>query len=168
MTLPAASSASDAASHVVGGTSLLPAGISSFASELAVHVFLAAVFAGVIGLVIRGHVSRAMKESLEAGIQDATKKLTEAFPVVASDFASIFRSAIHDGALPFFKEQVRFAAEGVIGELRTARQEIQVLIVEPKAPKEINKVAREAMAHQRGWPLRGSRKVITRLRSGEL
>lgn len=149
MAKPSIPASTASASHLgvgseAGGKQFVLDGVPPFAIELALHVLLAVVFAVVIGLVIRGHVAKALKESLDKGIEDATKKIANALPALANDFASIFRSAIHEGASTL-QEQVRYAAEVVIGEAKSARARFEMLVVEPRTqPHEVKGIVRRA------------------------
>jgi tetratricopeptide (TPR) repeat protein len=122
----------------------LPEGLTKFALEFGTEVVLAAVFALVVGLVLKNHVARALRESLDTGIENAIKKLSVAMPAVATEFAAMFNSAIQEGALPYFREQVSRAVEGVITEVRIARTEFQIRMVDMAPPKDAGSVIRTA------------------------
>lgn len=106
------------------------------------HVALVISFALVLGIVIRGHVAKELREGLEKSIKEAGENV-----------AKLFKDALENAALPHFKEEVhRVATElvsatnGALGQLQTSI--IRATVIEKIESSGVHKKAvEEAIAY---------------------
>jgi tetratricopeptide (TPR) repeat protein len=125
----ATSTQESTATKVVGTEVHLPDGLTTAATHFGLEVVLVGVFALVVGLVLKGHLAKALKESLEAGIERTSNKLSLAMPAVAAEFTSTIQAE--------FRQQLSRAVDAVIGEVKSARSDFQIRMIETAAPKDV-------------------------------
>jgi hypothetical protein len=77
--------------------------------------------------------------------------LAKSLPGLAEKFSSSFDAAIQHGALPHFKHEVSRAVEGLLGEAKAARMEIQISMIETQGPPEaVSSYSRRKSTEKRG------------------
>jgi hypothetical protein len=141
----------------------LPEGLQKFALNFAGEAALVAIFAAIVGRVIARHVATTMKESLDTTLE----KLEGSLPNFADKLASMFNSAIQDGALPFFKQEVARVAEGVLSEAQAARTQLQISMIETETP-DVREVVLRATAHKRAGRWSDAEQTLKRVAGEEL